>query len=740
MNLNRRGLFAIGLTAVALPALPRDAAAAVDAGTTYPVGDFLMRRAEKGLSVAHKQSPDRVIWATQADGNFLAAEEASAQVKEFGSPEGTFEINDSIAARYDSPTIDGIAVSGNRATVSGSLSNAAGKVGYTLAFEALSSTHLRFVINLTGSQASSLNRILLAVDSTKDEAIFGCGSQLTYFNQKGKLIPILVEEHGIGRGKPIITELVDIFDRNSGGNPYHTGKPTPYIMTSRLRSMFLENHEYSTFDMRKADAIEIKLWSNRMTGRILYGETPVDLLEAYTEYTGRMRKLPDWMHNGVILGIMGGTEKVRERVARTRDAGVPIAGLWLQDWVGTHQTSAGTQLWWNWFFDKSYYPGWQELVDDIGKNGGKILTYINPFLAMAPEHDQLFQEAKTKGYLVQHADGSPYLIRNANFEVGMIDLSNPGTRSWIKGVIKSNMLPLGVGGWMTDFGEALPLDAKLHNGADPWVWHNKFPEEWQRINREVIDETGHGEDMVCFARSGYTQSPGISPLFWLGDQMMSWDEYDGIKTAVVGLLSGGMSGFSLMHSDIGGYVNLKIDIDGKTIPVINRTPELLMRWMELNAFTAAMRTQEGIVPEIAVQADSNPEMLAQLRRFGRIFQALTPYRKSLEVEASSRGLPLARHLFLHYPNDPNTHEIRYQFLLGEDLMVAPVVDKGVDTVDVYFPQGSEWIDAWTGSDVSHSGTWARMPAPLGKPALFIRKGSANATALAGYLKGATSAD
>ena len=86
--------------------------------------------------------------------------------------------------------------------------------------------------------------------------------------------------------------------------------------------------------------------------------------------------------------------------------------------------------------DKSYYPGWQELVDDIGKNGGKILTYINPFLAMAPGHDQLFQEAKTKGYLVQHADGSPYLIRNANFEVGMIDLSNPDAQSWIKGVMK----------------------------------------------------------------------------------------------------------------------------------------------------------------------------------------------------------------------------------------------------------------------------------------------------------------
>ena len=322
----------------------------------------------------------------------------------------------------------------------------------------------------------------------------------------------------------------------------------------------------------------------------------------------------------------------------------------------------------------------------------------------------------------------------------MIDLSNPYARSWIKGVMKLNMVPLNVGGWMLDFGEALPLDAKLYDGADPWVWHNKYPEEWQRLSREVIDETGHGDGMVFFARSGFTQSPGISTLFWLGDQWMSWDEYDGIKTTVVGMLSGGISGFSLMHSDVGGYVLLKLDIAGTEIPVINRTAELMMRWMELNAFTAVMRTQEGIVPELAVQADSNPEMLAHLSRFGRIYQALAPYRKALEVDANTRGLPLVRHLFLHYPDDANTHDIRYQFLLGEDLMVAPVLDKGADKVDVYFPQGSAWIDVWTGSDIAYSGEWARMPAPLGKPALFIRKGSANAAALAGYLKGAASAN
>ena len=125
--------------------------------------------------------------------------------------------------------------------------------------------------------------------------------------------------------------------------------------------------------------------------------------------------------------------------------------------------------------------------------------------------------------------------------------------------------------------------------------------EWQRVNREAIDESGKGDDMMFFSRSGYTQSPGIATMFWLGDQLMTWDEYDGIKTALVGILSGGMSGYSMMHTDIGGYVALKVEIGGKTIPVINRTPELFKRWAELNAFTAVMRGNEGITPDLSLQ-------------------------------------------------------------------------------------------------------------------------------------------
>jgi sulfoquinovosidase len=93
-----------------------------------------------------------------------------------------------------------------------------------------------------------------------------------------------------------------------------------------------------------------------------------------------------------------------------------------------------------------------------------------------------------------------------------------------------------------------------------------------------------------------------------------------------------------------------------------------------------------------------------------------------------------RPLFLHYPNDPNTHMVRYQFLLGPDLMVAPVVEKGTETVDAYFPQGTTWIDLWTGEDAGGPGKWTTVPARLGKPAVFLRKGAAASQAIVDGLK------
>lgn len=116
--------------------------------------------------------------------------------------------------------------------------------------------------------------------------------------------------------------------------------------------------------------------------------------------------------------------------------------------------------------------------------------------------------------------------------------------------------------------------------------NREFVEEWKssRVGKEIGDSQ---ESLVFFMRAGFRNSPKWASLFWEGDQMVSWQENDGIKSAVVGLLSSGISGYAFNHSDIGGYCAVNLPFFK-----YNRSEELLLRWMELNAFTTVFRTHE----------------------------------------------------------------------------------------------------------------------------------------------------
>ena len=165
---------------------------------------------------------------------------------------------------------------------------------------------------------------------------------------------------------------------------------------------------------------------------------------------------------------------------------------------------------------------------------------------------------------------------------------------------------------MADFGEGLPYDAVLHSGADPKRYHNRYAEEWAEVNREAVRELGREDDLVFFNRSGFTRSPRHSTLFWLGDQMVTWDGDDGIKTAATGMLSSGLSGYSLNHSDVGGYTAVD------NFPLrYHRSKELLQRWTGMAAFTPIFRTHEGNRPELNHQVYSDegkPPTLLTLRQ------------------------------------------------------------------------------------------------------------------------------
>ncbi len=690
--------------------------------TSYTLGAFsVVWTAEQGgcLEVRHRDAPERVLWATVPGVAFAVAGRGQEKVTE---SRGSYKIKDALSRVCANQTIESMVQENDRLLVKGMLTGrgTADTVGYVFFLESVGENQLAFAFSLSDS---TYNRSWMTYASEPDEHFFGFGEQFSFFDLKGKRIPIFIQEQGIGRGLQPITFLVNLV-AGAGGSWDTSYACVPHYITSKCRSLFLEDSEYAVFDLRESDRVQIKVFSSRLHGRILHGDTPARLVEEYTACTGRMRSLPDWIHEGAVVGMQGGTEKVRKVLAALQEHNTPIAAFWLQDWVGPRTTSIGKQLWWNWELDRDTYPDWDALREELDTGGIRLMTYINPFLADVSEKSNarrnLFQEAAAKGLLVRDGSGAPCLIPNTSFSAGLLDLTNPAACVWMKAVIRDQVIAEGASGWMADFGEALPYDAVLYSGEPASSYHNRYPEAWARLNRETIDDTGRGEDFVFFTRSGYRSSPRYTTLQWLGDQLVTWDAHDGIKTAVIGLLSSGLSGFSFNHSDIGGYTTFSMPLLG-----YQRSRELLFRWMELNAFTTIYRTHEGNQPEANVQFFDDEEALNCFSRFARVHKAWGFYRKQLIEEAAQTGLPVVRPLFLHYPQDENAYTISYQqFLVGTDLMVAPVLDPGRDFVEVYFPEGA-WIHIWSGNSYGgiHPHSRETVSAPLGRPAVFYRSRS-----------------
>jgi alpha-glucosidase len=523
----------------------------------------------------------------------------------------------------------------------------------------------------------------------------------------------------------------------AGGDRHTSYAGVPHYITSKLRSLYLDSYEYVTFDMRRGDRVQVQIFAGNLGGHILNGSSPQELISAYTAAIGRMRPLPEWITSGAVVGMQGGTDRVRTVWKQLQQYNTPVTAFWLQDWVGQRVTSFGKQLWWNWEVDSGRYPGWDALISDLDKSGVRMMTYISPFLVDVTEKGNskrnLYKEAEAKGYLVKTGEGQAYPIKTAAFNAGLIDLSNPAAYDWMKGIIKEQVIGAGAKGWMADFAEGLPYESVLYSGEPAGSYHNRYPEVWARLNREAIEEAGLGGEAVFFTRAAYTRSPGYSTLFWLGDQMVSWDRNDGIKSAVTGLLSSGLSGFSFNHSDIGGYTTINN-------PVMNyhRSKELLMRWMELNAFTSIYRTHEGNLPDANVQFYTDNDTLQQFSRFAKVYAAWEPYRRQLVQEAAASGLPVVRHPFIHYPSDPETYRIQnQQFMVGSEFMVVPVLDEGQLKVRAYLPAG-EWVHVWSGQRFGdiNKGLYVEVDAPLGKPAVFHRAGSAAGEKFTSDLKAA----
>lgn len=692
---------------------------------TFVIQNFILNwNASNGkITIAHQLNPGKIIWQNITNKGFCGAAQGNETITE---SRGSFRIVDVITNITQTQTISSINLSNNQLEIKGQFLSGI-NTNYILTISQKSDNQLHFNLQ---TDDNNFNRLYLSYACDNNEQFFGCGEQPSNLNHKGKRVPILVQEQGIGRGddltnNAIVNGIVNLTLGSSVGDEYTSYKVVPQYISSKSNALYLENYEYSEFDFTKNNEIQIELYANKLQASIIYAENPYQAIEEYTSYCGRMQPLPAWISTGAVIGMQGGTAKLYDVWNKMQQADVPISAFWTQDWIGQRTTLAGKQLWWNWELDNDRYPNWNQLYETLSKKNISLMGYINPFLVDVTtekpnfRRDQ-YKEATQNNFLVLNDAGQPYQVQNTSFTSGILDVSDNNCNAWIKDIIKDEMLARGQKGWMADFGEALPFDVELHSGESTATFHNKYPEIWERLNKEAIQEANVKDTVVFFSRSGYTKSPMYATLFWQGDQLVGWGKNDGLKSAVTGLLSGGLSGFTLNHSDIGGYTSI-------TIPVINylvlgRSKELLWRWMKMAAFTPVYRTHEGLGPDKNYQVYQDTATAKHFARNAKIFRAWYFYRKQLMQEAAQKGYPICRPMFMEYPNDANTYNLSYQFMLGNELLVAPVLDPNKTTVNVYLPSGS-WVNIWTNQVINSSGQNFTIANLQDRAAVFYKQGS-----------------
>jgi alpha-glucosidase len=564
-------------------------------------------------------------------------------------------------------------------------------------------------LHISIHRSNTSNRLWIRLSAIEEEKIYGLGEQPSYFNVRGRNYPLWTSEPGVGRDKSTMTTyLADLHDK-AGGDYYNTYYPEPTFVSTRKYWFHASSFGYSEFNFSQPHFHELMFFDTPKELIYSFRSNYLELVEDLTNYTGRVPRLPEYLLDGIVLGVQGGMLPVLQYLQLALDYDIKVSGLWCQDWAGYRYTSFGKRLFWNWVLNEEVYPLLKEEIKKLNQNNIQFLAYICPFLL---ENQSLFEEAKDLGYLVLNQDHEVYRIDFGEFNSGAVDLTNPKAFEWYKNIIKTNLIDLGITGWMADFGEYLPVDAILHNKKSGKVMHNQWPVLWAKCNYEAVKEAGKLGEIFYFMRSGGHGSQHYATALWAGDQSVNWETHDGIPSVIPSALSSGIIGNPFTTSDIGGYTSLHGNI---------RTKELFDRWLEMNVFTSYMRTHEGNRPKENFQFYHDQDTLKLMSRMTNLRVDLKPYISHLFDEATMYGYPVQRPLFMHYEADALAYDIQYSYLFGKDVLIDPVIQQGQVQKAVYLPKDN-WIHLFTGTKYSGNQT-IQVEAPIGFPPVFYRETS-----------------
>lgn len=495
------------------------------------------------------------------------------------------------------------------------------------------------------------------------EKIYGLGERFTNFVKNGQSVEIWNEDGGTGTEQAY--------------------KNVPFYLSNNNYGLFVDEPGKVEFEVgsEKVSRVQFSVPDEQMTYSVIGGADMKQILANYTALTGRAPLVPDWSY-GLWLSTSFTTDydekTVLDFVDGMAERDIPLSVFHFDcRWMKELE-------WCNFEWDETKFPDPEGLLAKLHDRGLKVCVWINPYIG---QKSPLFEEGAKLGYFIRNTDGSVWQWDKWQAGMAIVDFTNPDATAWYQGYLKK-LVAMGVDCFKTDFGERIPTEGvQYFDGSDPQMMHNYYTLLYNKAVYDVLAETKGEDEAILFARSA-TVGGQCYPVHWGGDCSSN---YPSMAESLRAGLSFGMSGFGYWSHDIAGFED-------------QATPDLYKRWTQFGLLSSHSRYHGSTAYKVPwLYGD---EAVDVCREFVDLKLRLVPYLKRMAVQTHETGVPMMRAMVLEFQDDPTCEDIDTQYMLGSDILVAPIFnDEGL--ARFYVPDagdGRPWRNLITGTEYE-PGRW-----------------------------------
>lgn len=490
-------------------------------------------------------------------------------------------------------------------------------------------------------------------------------------------------------------QSIDSFNEDGGTQSEQAYKNVPFYLTNKNYGIFVNHSGRVSFEIgsETVNQVQFSVAGQQLEYFFIPGSDTKQVLSKYTDLTGKPKLPPAWSY-GLWLSTSFVTDYDEASVTKFIDdmekRDIPLSVFHFDCfWMREYQ-------WCDFEWDPRVFPDPKAMLERLKAKDLRISLWINPYVA---QESKLFEEAKQLGYLLRRKDGSVWQWDLWQAGNAIVDFTNPAARSWYQSKLQP-LLEMGVDCFKTDFGERIPLDVEYFDGSDPSQAHNLYTYWYNETVFELLEKKSKS-DAIVFARSATAGSQKM-PVHWGGDNSSS---FDSMAETLRGGLSLGLSGFGFWSHDIGGFEGTP-------------DPDIFNRWVAFGLLSSHSRLHGN--ESVRVPWSVSEESVEVTRHFVKLKAKLMPYLYSQSVRCAEVGLPLLRPTFIEHPADKTTWYADRQYMLGEEILIAPVMDPSGE-VEIYLPNG-EWVDYFTG-EVHAGGRWIVQKHDYFSLGMFVRSGA-----------------